>query len=239
MKYFKFGNTKNYIVFLHGWGADKSSFLWMKNYFYSHTLIFLDFPGFGESLEPEVSWSVFDYVEDLKKLLDQFEIDSLVLVGHSFGGRVAIKFSYLYQNDYNEFKVCLIDSAGILPRRNLKYYYKIYKYKLVKKIAKKCKKYEKTLSKYGSNDYKQLSNVMKETFKKVVNEDLSFEAKFISKPAIIIWGSKDKDTKLYMAKKLHKLITRSELHIIKNAGHYSFLDNPSEVLFLLDTFIKN
>ncbi len=239
MKFIKIGESKNFIVFLHGWGADKNSFFWLTNYFFDHTLLFIDFAGFGESGEPDKPWTVSDYVDDLKSLIDKFKVESLVLVGHSFGGRVAIKFAYLYQNDFRQFKLCLVDSAGVKPRRNLFYYFKIWKYKLVKKIAKRFKKYEKTISKYGSNDYKMLSSIMKRTFINVINEDLLPVAKFIKSPTIIVWGDKDFETKIYMAKKLNKVIDNSKLFIIKGAGHFSFLDNRQEFLIILDTFIKN
>ena len=225
---------------MHGWGADKNSFIWTKDYFKNYSLVYIDFRGFGESHEPNFDWRVFDYVQDLKNLIDSFQdLKSLILVGHSFGGRVAIKYSFLYQNEYDDFKLCLVDSAGILPRRNLMYYLKIYKFKIVKKIANKFKILEKYMQKCGSSDYIMLSERMKSVFKNIVNEDLSYEAKYIIKPTILIWGRNDKDTRLYMAKRLNKLICFSKLHIIENAGHFSFLDNPNEFLIVLDTFIKS
>lgn len=241
MKYLKFNETgsKNYIVFLHGWGASKNAFLWTQEYLSDFGLVYVDFSGFGESDEPDKPWTVFDYVQDLKNLLDEFDIEELILVGHSFGGRVAIKFSFLYQNDYLKFGLCLVDSAGLKPRRSLIYYYKIFKFKVVKKIAKKLKNYENIISKYGSNDYKVLSSIMKDTFKKVVKEDLSYDAKFITKQAIIVWGRNDRDTKLYMAKKLSRLIVNSRLFILEDAGHFSYLDKPQEFLIILDTFVRN
>lgn len=235
MKFLKFGNSKKFIVFLHGWGADKNSFLWLKNYFLDYSLVFVDFAGFGESPEPSKSMCVFDYVTELKELLDSFDIESLVLVGHSFGGRVAIKFSFLFQNEYDDFKICLVDAAGIKPRRGLKYYYKVYKYKLTKRIFPNSK----SLKNSGSKDYVSLSPVMKKTFIRVVNEDLSSYAKFISSKTLIVWGERDNETKIYMAKKLHRLIRNSKLVIIERAGHFSFLDEPDEFVIILDTFLKN
>lgn len=235
MKYLKFGDSKNYIVFLHGWGADKNSFLWLKNYFLNYSLVFVDFAGFGETPEPKKPMSVFDYVSELKELLDSFEIDSLTLVGHSFGGRVAIKFSFLFQNEYDKFKICLVDAAGLKSRRGLRYYYKVYKYKLTKKYFPNSKK----LKLSGSKDYVSLSPVMKQTFIRVVNEDLSSYAKFINAKTLIVWGRDDTETKMYMAKKLNKLIRNSKLEIIDKAGHFSFLDEPDEFVILLDTFLKN
>ena len=235
MDYVKFGNSNRILVFLHGWGADKNSFLWLKNQFADFTLVFVDFPGFGKSPEPEKPYSVFDYVCELKDLLDEFDIKSLTLIGHSFGGRVAIKFAFLFQNEYENFKLCLVDSAGIKPRRTPKYYYKVYKYKLWKKLFPKSK----ALSKFGSADYVKLSPIMKQTFVKVVNENLASYAKFIKSETLIVWGSRDVETKPYMARKLNKLIRNSELIFLEGAGHFSFLDCPEEFAIILDTFLKN
>ncbi len=239
MFYLKFGTSKKFVVFLHGWGADYRSFLWVNDYFEDYTKVFLDFAGFGNSAEPEKVYGVFDYAYDLKQLLNEFEIDELVIVGHSFGGRVAIKFTFLFQNEYEKLKLCLVDAAGILPRRSVKYYFNVIAFKWCKRKAEKSLKHKEKLSRYGSDDYKKLSDKMKKVFVKVVNEDLSFNAKGIRCDVLLIWGQNDKDTKLYMAKKFHKLIENSELYILKNAGHFSFLDKPNEFIFLLDRFIKN
>lgn len=239
MKYIKIGNSNEFIVFLHGWGADKNSFLWVSSYIKNKSMIFVDFNGFGESPEPEYPYTVFDYAFNLKKILDNYKIYSLIIVGHSFGGRVAVKFSSLYQFCYENYKLCLVDAAGLIPRRGLFYYYKVYKYKLLKKIAKISKKSENLLSKYGSKDYKQLSTMMKQTFNLIVNEDLSKDAALINVSTFIVWGVLDKETKLYMAKKYNKLIVNSKLFLINDAGHFSFLDKPQEFLIILDTLIKN
>lgn len=240
MHYLKFGSSKRFIVFLHGWGADLNSFLWLKDLFVDdYSLIFLDFPGFGISGVPQNSMCVSDYVFDLKKLLDEFEIDELTFVAHSFGGRVAIKFLFYYQGIYKKVKLCLVDSAGILPRRNLIYKLKVAKFKRLKKKAETNSCVRERLNDYGSSDYKVLCPIMKQTFVRVVNEDLSEYAKFLNCKTIIVWGQKDKETKLYMARVLHKLIRDSKLFILKGVGHFSFIEKKEEFAIILDTFMKN
>lgn len=240
MNYLKFGNSKRYIVFLHGWGADLNSFLWIKDFFIEdYSLIFLDFDGFGKTPEPKNKMTVSDYVQNLKILLDKFDIEHLIFVAHSFGGRVAIKYLFLYQNSYNKSSLCLVDAAGILPKRNLRYYLRIERYKLLKKKSETNPKLKEKLKEFGSSDYKKLSPVMKETFVGVVNEDLSKFAKFISCKTLIVWGDKDKETKPYMAKKLHKLIKNSKLIFLESAGHFSFLEKKEEFVIILDSFLKN
>lgn len=239
LKYLKFGNSKKFIVFLHGWGANKNSFLWLKDYFNDYSLLFVDFYGFGESPKPSKPYYLSDYVAGVYELISKFEIDELILVGHSFGGRVAIKFAFLHQNEYKVFRLCLIDSAGMKPRRGLKYYINVLRYKRLKQKAKSNPTLKAKLEKFGSSDYKKLSQIMKQTFVNIVNENLEYNAKMIVNPTLIIWGENDNETKLFMARRLNKLIKNSKLEIIKGAGHFSFLDERQEFLILLDTFIKN
>ncbi len=240
MFYQRFGSSKKWLVFLHGWGADHKSFLWLReNFEEEYSLLFLDFHGFGLSERPNNAFSVNDFVFELKKLLDSFEIDSLTFVAHSFGGRVAIKFLFFYQDFYLETRLCLIDSAGVLPMRGLTYWWKIHRYKKLKSQAESNPQLRYKLDKFGSEDYKKLDAVMKKTFILVVNEDLKNYAKFIKCKTLIIWGDKDKDTKLYMAKILKRCIKCSKLVILKQTGHFSFLEKKEEFVIILDSFLKN
>lgn len=241
MNYLKFGSSKRYIVFLHGWGADLNSFLWLKEYYENdYSLIFLDFDGFGKTGEPEVALSVFDYVQKLKFLLDSFDdVEELVFVAHSFGGRVAIKFLFFYQFSYSKVSLCLVDSAGIKPKRNFLYQVRVFRYKKLKNKKNKTLKDLEKLNRYGSKDYRCLSNVMKQTFVNVVNEDLSRFAGFLKCKTLIVWGENDKETKPFMAKKLNRLIKGSKLFFLKNAGHFSFIENKQEFIIVLDSFLKN
>ena len=153
MKFLKFGDSKNVMVFLHGWGADKNSFLWLKDYFVDEwSMIFVDFDGFGDAPDPEEAMFVGDYAKKLKEIIDKFSPEKLVLVGHSFGGRVSIKFSFLYQNIYEKLALVLVDSAGVLPRRNLLYHWKVFRFKRLKKKALGNKKLEAKLEKFGSKE---------------------------------------------------------------------------------------
>ena len=240
MFYLAFGNSNKAIIFLHGWGASHKSFFWCNDYISNDFLkIYVDFKGFGYSSCPSKSYSLVDYANDVKEILDKFSIEELIVVGHSFGGRVAIKFAHLYGSNYKKLKLVLVDSAGLKPRRNLIFYFKIFRYKFLKRLSQKNAKYLKLLSNFGSNDYKLLSNSIKPVFVRIVNEDLKSIIKTLHFETIIIWGRDDKETKPYMARMLKKLIRGSKLFFIENAGHFCFLDNPREFLIILDTFIKN
>lgn len=238
MEFVSFGiKTSNAIVFLHGWGGSNVSFMGaMKAFaalgFYA---IGVDFPGHGKTPVPKSAYSVEDYANEVVKLLNSEKIKDVIIVGHSFGGRVAIKLAAKGSDlGVNIRKVVLVSSAGIKPRKSIVKSFKIYRYKKLKKKVKAGKLDEKVLLKYGSQDYKKLVPIMKASFIKIVEEDLTQDAAAIRVPTLLVWGKRDRDTPLYMARRLNKVIENSRL-VIYNAGHYSYIDEREK--FLEDVYL--
>lgn len=226
-------------MFLHGWGADSSIFgrvifALPKNI----SVILIDFWGFGKTGEPTKSLTVYDYANETINIIDSLGITKFNIVGHSFGGRIGIIIASKLKSRVK--KLILVDSAGVVPKRSLLFKLKVKRYKRIKKKVQDGKLCAGVLAKYGSDDYKVLSPVMKETFVNVVNEDLVPLAKNIESKTYLIWGNKDKDTPLYMAKKLNKVIAGSSLYVIKDAGHYCFLDKFEDFVYhLYDSILFN
>jgi pimeloyl-ACP methyl ester carboxylesterase len=92
---------------------------------------------------------------------------------------------------------------------------------------------------YGSTDFQQVSGVMRETFVKVVNEDLLGHAARVKASTLLFWGDQDEDTPLWQGQRLEKTIPDAGLIIHKGAGHYSYLDALPETVRILDYFLKN
>ena len=216
------------VVFLHGWGGDASAFLFVAERLKSFAKsIVVDFNGFGKTPEPDRPYSVGDYAGEVLSVLEKEGVDSVIIVGHSFGGRVAMEIAAKFPDVASG--LVIVDSAGIKPRRNPTYYIKIAIHKLMKKLGMKGLK--------GSNDYRVLSLLMKETFKKVVSYDQSYLLKDISVPTAIFWGKKDKDTPLYMARKLSKNIKDSSLFLL-DGGHYAYVDDLEKFVSILTAFVQ-
>lgn len=223
------------IIFLHGWGGSVASFKGVyNNLSKDYYVINLDFYGFGNSDVPSRALSVSDYADSVRELIGYLGIDRTHIVAHSFGGRVAIKLAAEYPDIID--KIILVDSAGIKPRRGLKVYLRILRYKLLRALSKVFGKID--LTKYGSADYRALPEAMKGTFVRVVNEDLTPLLKKITASVLIVWGEDDKDTPLYMAKKLHARIANSGLVVLKGAGHYSYIDKYAQFLAVADRFLR-
>ena len=230
------------IVLFHGWGANKEAFTPIINKLSAYMrVVALDFPGFGKSDEPKEVWDVNAYAEFMKKFIKKADLEGAIWLGHSFGGRVIIKL--FEKMDIKPKKIVLVDSAGIKPKRGPDYYVKVYSYKLGKKVLKlplinKTGLYERLVKNAGSSDYKVLSNNMRATMSKVVNEDLRNYLPSINVPTLLIWGDKDTATPLNDAKIMNKLLPDSGIVVLEGAGHFSYLDYPNKFFGALEYFVK-
>ena len=146
------GNGKNVILFLHGWGGSKQSFMPVCNAFKEKCLL-VDFPPFGNSEEPKEVYNLFDYAEIVYQILQKENVKCCDVISHSFGSRVAL----VMQVKYKVFnKIVITGGAGIKPKNGIKKVCRKFKYKVIKFFNKNAV--------VGSKDYVLLSNVMKKTF---------------------------------------------------------------------------
>lgn len=212
---------------MHGWGGNLNSLNIVKDEFKNRMCISVDFFGHGNTKEPEKESSIFDEAENVVKLLRELKVYNCDVVAHSYGVRIALIIASYYPSLIS--KMVLFGPAGLKAKKSLRVRLSILRYKrLVKKYAGDSVKLSK-LGKMGSEEYVALSPQMKYLFKSAVNTDLSKHAKIIKAKTLIICGENDTATTPKMAKRLHKLIKFSTLKIVKNAGHYVFLDSIEAV----------
>lgn len=232
------------VLLLHGWGADIAAMMPIANEVarLGKMAVCVDFPGFGKSDLPPAAWGVREYADTTKALIDKLGIRGCDLVCHSFGGRVTIM---LAAEDETLFKrLVLVDAAGIRPKRTIKYYIKTYSYKLAKrlvriKLVNKAFRLDSKIKSAGSDEYKSLSGVMRETFVKVVNLDLTDKLDKIKNETLIIWGENDTATPLYMGRLMEEKIERAGLAVIENAGHFSYADDYPRFCSILDIMLMD
>lgn len=230
VNYIQYGKGKD-IILLHGWGQNIEM---MKpigdNLAENFRITIIDFPGFGESEEPKEAWDISMYAEMLGELIKELEIKKPTIMGHSFGGRVAIRYS---ANNPIE-KLVLFGSPCIrlqqkqpLKVRILK---KIKTLPGMEKIGEYMKKY------IGSRDYKAASPMMRQILVNTVNEDLSKFASKIEEPTILIWGEDDTEAPLEEAKMLEKIMPDAGL-IVLPGTHYAYLENLGQVINIINSFL--
>lgn len=226
------GSGKVNLIFLHGWGGDYKSFYHLKDVLKNCTMHFATLDGFGDVSAPQ-DVSINGYCQRLRAYIVQKNLQNVVIVGHSFGGRIAIE----YASKNNLAGLVLVDSAGIKPQFSISKQLKILKYKIAKQKALAGKLAQSELSKFGSEDYKNANDQMKKVLSSCLKYNQKHLLKCINCPTLIVWGKKDKDTPIYMAKTLHNGIKNSKLAVMEDCGHFSYLDNQYQFYKLLNQFL--
>ena len=231
------------LLFLHGWGADVSSFKDLSAHFKKKfRVIRLDFPGFGGSPKPDDTWTVASYSALVAGVVKKLEIgDVYAAIGHSFGGRVIIKG--ISNGDIVAAKIVLIDAAGVKPPATVKKSL----YALVAKIGNVATSLpglralrpmlRKNLYKAaGTTDYAG-AQAMKQIFLNTINEDLLPDVHTLKQPTLLIWGENDTETPVGDAYKMMNELDNAQLVVVPDAGHFVFIDNKAAVIKELDGFL--
>ena len=218
ISYLRVGEGKD-LVFLHGYLASKESFYPQIEYFSRfYRVTAFDFPGFGQSDTLSAPWSVGDYADWTQEFLAEQGIQFPYVIAHSFGGRVAVKC--LSRGDAFD-RAVLCGCAGIVPKRTLGYKVRVRAYKTVKKFAPRYAEKH-----FGSAEYRTLSPVMKESYKKIVNEDLREDAKRITRPVLFINGERDTAAPVASAQIYLSCVKNGRLQVLNGCGHFAHLDDP-------------
>lgn len=229
INYIQYGEGKD-IILLHGWGQNIEM---MKplgdNFSDKYRITILDLPGFGESDEPKNTWTIDDYELMLEDFIKELKIKKPIVIGHSFGGRLSIRYSA--RNPIE--KLVLFGSPCIRIQEALPL--KVRMLKSMKKLPGMDKIGEYMKQYIGSRDYKAASPVMRQTLVEVVNEDLSHYAKEIEEPTLLIWGQNDTEAPVAEAKELEKIMIDAAL-IILPGTHYAYLENLQQVVNILNNF---
>ena len=210
------------VLFLHGWGGDLSSF---KGAFNAMSDLGISCVNFAFPKKVPSEWGVYEYAACVRDFMLEQGIEKPIIVGHSFGGRVAIILAAqgLAQ------KIVLVDSAGLKPKFSLKRKIRIARYHHRVKRGK-------SLDGFGSTDYNNIDKDMRRVFVRIVNTHLDRLLPYIKCETLIFWGRFDCDTPPYMAKRLKRGIKNSTL-IMTDGGHYSYIDNNFAFISRLKNFV--
>ena len=229
------------MLLLHGWGDSLRTFDMLAEQFEKdYTCIRLDLPGFGGTEIPQGAWGLGDYAQFVKGFLDKLKIKRVsVLVGHSNGGAVAIKG--VQTGVLSADKLVLLASSGIRPKKTIKT-------TLITLAAKSGKQFTKLLPRANQRAirkavYERLGSdylaapQMADTFKKVVREDVRAGLGSISIPVLLVYGEKDTDTPLWIARMFEKLLPDARLHATPLAGHFVHHDALAETVHEMKGFL--
>lgn len=210
------------VLFLHGWGGDLNSFAGAYSAVceWGVSCVRLAFP---KTVPPD--WGVYDYATLTERFIESLGIIDPVIVGHSFGGRVALILAAQGKCK----KLVLTAAAGMKPKFSLKRALRIAAYRRKKKRGK-------PLDGAGSLDYNNLEPEMRGVFVRIVNTHLDGLLPYIKCKTLLYWGKRDRDTPLYMARRLKRGIADSEL-TVTDGGHFAYAESGYGFNAALKSFI--
>ena len=201
-------------------------------------------PGFGESAEPPQPFTIFEYAAFCLAYMDHHDLNAVHYFGHSLGGRLGLILAADHPARIQ--KMALSNSAGIKVEPVAHQELRLNVYKGIRKRlealgAKSIAGQLRSLynQRYGSADFQSASPVMRQTLVNIVNQDLLSYAERVSLPTILIWGDLDRETPLWMGKKLEEVIPDAALIVHPGAGHYAYLDFPDKTASIVDALFRS
>lgn len=211
------------MLFLHGYLSCKESFVYQTRFLSARgfRVTAPDFPCFGASAATDTPYSVGDYADWLKDFIAFCRLEKPHILCHSFGARVALKL--LSKEPDLAQKLVVTGGAGIVKERSPQYIRRVKRYRAVKKFFPRFAERH-----FGSREYRSLSPMMKESYKKIVNEDLRACAKDIVNPTLLIYGDGDTVTPPdEEGAEFHRLIKESRL-LVLSGDHFCFCRRPDQ-----------
>ena len=232
INYIDYGEGKNTIVLLHGWGQNIDMMKPIGDKLQKNNrIVIVDLPGFGQSNEPDTIWTMYEYTDCIHELLKKLKVTNPIMVGHSFGGKISL----IYASKYKIKKLVLFGSP--FKKEIKKLSIKTRLLKALKKVPM-LNKLEGFAKKHmGSRDYREASEFMRKILVEHVNLDITEEVKKIKSPTLIVWGTMDQEVPIERAYELEKLIDDSAVIPYEGCSHYAYLERLGQTINILKNFI--
>ena len=219
---YKIAGSGPAILILNGWGSKAERWVKVGEMLVEngYKIVIPDLPGFGGTDVPPKPWGLNEYCGFIADFTKTLNLEKFYLLGHSFGGALAVKYTLRFPEKIE--KLFLMASACIRKKTIKKWvlvriskFFKIFSFLPFYALARKV--FYKFI--VSGSDYQYTKGVMKESFLKVVNEDLSKVLSLINVPTVIIWGAKDDTTLVEDAYFIEREINNSKLIIIPEGDH--------------------
>ena len=233
------------LLILHGWGSSSDSWREVQKILAirGYKVIVPDLPGFGKSITPPTAWNLKDYSNFVLSFTKKLEIPQFFILAHSFGGRIAIKF--IKEHPERVKLLILCDSAGIKPKpapktRLIYLIAKIGNALFSKKHLVRFKDSARNSLYFflRNRDYVKANGIMRESMKKIIEEDLLPELSQIKTKTLLVWGEKDKMVPLKYGYLFEENLPNSKLEILPKVGHSPHLEEPEKLAEIVFNFLK-
>ena len=253
------------LLLLHGLGCDHTTWepvidALAKRY----TVIAPDLLGHGSSDKPRADYSVGGYANGMRDLLTVFGIDKATVVGHSFGGGVAMQFAYQFPERTE--RMMLVSSGGLGPEVTPAIraittpgFHQVMGVLTLPGVRHAGIFGLKVASSTGWKSTRDLAEVadIYESFKDpharvairhVVRAVVDWSGQIVTMadraylteamPMAVVWGRDDQVIPVRHASNAAALAPKARIEVLPNAGHFPHKDHPERFVRIVHDWIR-
>jgi pimeloyl-ACP methyl ester carboxylesterase len=223
------------VVGLHGWGRDRRDLAPALD---RGTRALVDLPGFGASPPPPAVWGGAEYAALVAAALAELDLPRpLVVVGHSFGGRVAVCLAATRPDLVDGVVLCGVPLLRLAPASRPSLGYRLvrlaHRAHLVSDAAM-----ERRRQRSGSADYRNAQGIMRDVLVRAVNETYEDELARAGCPVSFLWGEGDTAAPAEVARRASAMVPRVvEVEVVAGAGHDVHRQHPERVRAHVDAVV--
>jgi pimeloyl-ACP methyl ester carboxylesterase len=223
----RYGTGTPWVLALHGWRRDHRDF---DAVLASSGIdaVALDLPGFGGAPAPSSVWGSPEYADAVAAVLDEMD-PRVVVLGHSFGGRVAVHLAARRPEQIAGLVLSgapLYRAPGSRSKPSLRF--RVARGLAARGVISEAR-IEAIRRRYGSDDYRAASGVMREVLIRSLAEDYAAVVASLRCPVELVWGDDDTAAPLVVAEKLEAALSYAHLVVCPGAGHLTPLTVPGEL----------
>lgn len=233
------------VIILHGWNLSGKRFAPLAAVLRkSGFRVFApDLPGFGAQRAPDKPWHVVDYAEFLKAYIDIHTISKPVIIGHSFGGRVALKYSQLYPSGLRSLILSGTPGFSPIPAKKRMFFLIISKIgglffalPVINLLADRARRFLYYVA--GAREFLRAEGAMRQTFKYIVSDDLAAAMTAVRVPCLLVWGEFDAIVPLAIARRMGEVIPKAQLTVIPQEDHGVVFKKPELFTSYIADFLR-
>jgi pimeloyl-ACP methyl ester carboxylesterase len=227
--------SSRHIFFLHGWGGSRESLRGIATLFqHTHRVHLVDLPGFGEAPAPPETWGTIEYADLVQQYIVDRAAGSVILVGHSFGGRVSVRLASRRLAQIHQLVLMGVPglpqpamSRASLRRKGIRALRRVL---IAAQPVLGSAPVRWHSERFGSKDY-QAAGALRPVLVRTVNEDLTESARAIACPTLLIWGGDDTETPVWIGRRYAELLgSRATLTILPHKDHHLYTGTGAHLI---------
>jgi pimeloyl-ACP methyl ester carboxylesterase len=253
------------LLLLHGLGCDHTTWQPVIGALARrYTVIAPDLLGHGQSAKPRADYSVGGYANAMRDLLTVLGIDKVTVVGHSFGGGVAMQFAYQFPERTE--RMVLVAPGGLgrevsaaIRAITLPGFHQAMGLVTLPGVRQLTRGGLRTLAGTGlprTRDLGEVAGIVdslrdpaaRRAIRHVVCAVVDWRGQVVTMvdrayltqamPMCVVWGTEDGVIPVRHAGIAAELAPGARVEVIANAGHFPHKDHPQRFVKILDEFIR-